>query len=231
MRFAKPQPFRGGKPWPVDSYKFAPLVTWFENPESGLRFLGRVDAIAKGQDWSRRAFDCTGYYLDSDCMDTIHPVVYSLTHGRYLAGGDDPHNGDMKTGAGPAWLSLEVFDDLLAACRRAHQLCERYAENERAYNDAWRAGTNAANEIANAESARPEALALCDEIKRAKRAKRGLAWGTVEESDFANICTLARRRIIEIRAAITRARDNRESARQNNAHYADAFADGLGQGV
>jgi len=186
-----------------------------------------VSDIARREGWRGRERDITGYYMDSDCFETVKPVVYQLSahngRTRYLAGGNDPYNG-AADGSGPAWLSLEIFEELRDAASEVHRLCELYADEARAHSDAYSAGAMAGAAVREAESYRPEALALCAEIRKAKR---GLAWGTCTESDFENICELARERIAEIREAIEGARAAREQARDEWRHHADSFADGL----
>jgi hypothetical protein len=106
-------------------------VFWCECPDDYLRRVGYADECLSMRH--------TGWYLEDDWSGELaRGVVFQLPAAkgkpRFLSGIADPHND------GPAILSLEVFDEKEEAARNADYLAERYAEKERDYQRAWRAG-------------------------------------------------------------------------------------------
>ena len=205
-------------------------LRWIESPESCFRFVGAVHTIARREGWRGRDWDTIGYYVDTFEHETTTPVVYQLTGRdgapRYIAGGHDPFNGD-KDGRGAAYLELESYPDLIAACNAAQCIAERYAEEARDYDSAWQNGARAGEAIAEAAEQRKEALELCAE----RRALRAI----VQPAQFPAACTALANDIRELwrdsRRAIRKAaklREETESAARWRPELLDAFKEGLG---
>lgn len=121
-------------------------MRWIEKPESfGLRFVGLAHDLAR--------IDHTGWFLDSTFQDeTARGVVYALPgrdgRARLVPGIADPYQSD-KYGRGPALISFDHFyiaesggtaPEAFDVAHLADQIAERYAEKERDYQDAFRAG-------------------------------------------------------------------------------------------
>lgn len=146
--------FKGGVPF--KAYGETAMV-WCENPAGYLRYVGTCHDIL-----SRHH---KGWYIDDESGETAHGVVYQLPSRkgstRYLYGYADPFND------GPACLSLSIERDKDNAARYADSVAERYAEKEREYNTAWRAGREY-DELGDAATAtRRACLALISEAKKA----------------------------------------------------------------
>lgn len=146
-----------GAPWCISGRKSA-VVQWCESVP--FRYAGTAEKLA--------GLRHSGHYLDPDGDgETAAGVVYQMTakggRARYVPAIADPHNG--KPGKGPAMLALgdvvtaEGPEEWQAeraardAGRRADQLAEWYAESEREYQEAFRAGQEARERAAEARAA------------------------------------------------------------------------------
>lgn len=124
-------------------------VRWVENAADGLRFVGFADEILprmRHKGWFTRSVDPN---------ETYRGVVYSLPHGRYVAGYADPNN------EGAALLCFDMgIDDKEQAAREADHFAERHADKEREYNDAWDAGADYRRHLDDARDLRRQFLAI-----------------------------------------------------------------------
>jgi hypothetical protein len=163
------------------------------------RWLERVDGSGLRVAIENATAEATrhiGYYTDSDCGDSIHGVVLSTRDpespkARFFAAVSDPHN------AGAYRILWEAESDLRAAINEADRLAERSAEEERAYNAAFHAGSQWADLGAEIAEARKSALA----ILRDRKTARG--------SD--TLCAVIREKVESLLSDIRKAREQRES--------------------
>jgi hypothetical protein len=144
-------------------------VRWVENVSRGLRRVGFADEIASAEGCSRM-IDHKGWFTDDAYQgDVYRGVVYQLpSRGEplYVYGYDDPNN------EGSALLCFETETKKLEAARRADSFAEVRAEEQREYQNAWRAGRRVeeiADEIAKY---RKDALAIGAEMRAAKQTVR-----------------------------------------------------------
>lgn len=171
-------------------------VRWVENVSCGLRLVGFADEIARKEgNW--RAIDHKGWFTDDDGDgDTYRGVVYQLParDGEcYVYGYADPCNDDC------ALLCFDVTGDKMEAARCADSFAEVCAEEQRDYDRAWRAGRRYETLAEEISDARKEALAIGEEMRRAKR--------TVVEAP--TICATLRAKIKSLYRAIQKARKER----------------------
>lgn len=203
---------------------------WIEKPESAFRFVGATSDIARREGWNHRAWDTLGYYVDSFQSDSTRPVVYQLTghdgKPRYIAGGSDAFNAD-KDGRGPAYLELESYDDLRAACKAAEQIAETYAESAREYDEAYQAGGQARESIDEARQLRRDALELCAE----RRALRAIVPAEQFPAACGSIASDIREAWRKSRKALKRAAELREqyAGTYTGADNREAFNEAFGQ--
>lgn len=146
-------------------------MLWLENPESvGLRLVGHADELA--------SLRHNGWFIDSFQGETVRGVVYLLPgrngKTRAIGGYADPCND------GAACLSLEIFEsdspdsswdaaDCLTECaRNADGIAERMADESRAYDSAWQAGSMARQSLDEAQEARRQWLAIRKEAKETR---------------------------------------------------------------
>lgn len=88
-----------------------------------LRIEDANDSIPGGN--SLRSID--GYYIDSDCHDTLQPIIARLPHGRgYLAG------WTMGTGMASS-IDAHIWETAEEAAMAAHDEAERAADREQEY--------------------------------------------------------------------------------------------------
>lgn len=88
----------------------------------------------------------TGWFCDADQYETMRGIVVRLSHGRYLSG--------WTMGEGRcASINGELFDDIIAAARAADACAEHAAEQEREYQDRWRAAQDARDAVDDAQCA------------------------------------------------------------------------------
>lgn len=219
---------------------------WIERPDlAGLRFVGFADKLSG-------AVNHTGWYAGEDSDGAVYRgAVYQLParDGRavYVEGwisGEgrrdnfrDSANGEDVAGRMSAVIYLNCrhigerggAEDgaelaAISAARGADREAEIMAEREREYQTAWRAGSDAAEAIADAGVERKQARELLAEL----RAVRGLA-------DAPNICAALRRmigehleRARELYAEAANAWRENVPAPSYSPHLAGAFEDGAG---
>lgn len=195
-------------------------LQWCENPSAfGLRFVGNADDLAR--------IDHKGWYIDSHQSETIRGVVYQLParDGKcvYVAGHDDANN--------PGTAHLD-FSDLIYgeaddsdnakrdAARRADSIAENTAESMREYDEAWQAGSRAAELHGEAIETRESLLAFLKDV-RAKRAAL---------CDAPALIEAAREHVSDLIEQMQKARAKRDSLRDDHrwGKYAPAFDDGYG---
>lgn len=133
-------------------------LRWVENVSLGLRFTGFCDEITH---YIRH----TGWYIDDiGAGDTYRGVVYQLAtrNGmeQYVAGYADPWSGDC------ARVDFAtIHRDKTAAAYAANKLAETNAAIERHYNEAWQAGAQYADIVAEIQETRKETHDLLLAVK------------------------------------------------------------------
>lgn len=189
-------------------------VRWVENVSRGLRLVGFADEIAESEDrW--RAINHTGWYTDDDGdFEKYRGVVYQLpSHGDekecYVYGYADPWNEDC------ALLAFDILGDKMEAARCADGFAERFAEEAREYNEAWRAGRRCEDIAEEVATMRKEALALAEEMRTAKRASLAVP----------TICDVLRAKVRSLYRQIHKARKERDELIDNYGKQ-PGFADG-----
>ncbi len=186
------QPWRGlGEAWPLTAGHSPTMLRHAENPEHvGLRFVGYADRVYRDAlGHSSRLIDHTGWFLDSEFQDeTARGVVYQLPGrngcARYVAGvatscntsaenwkaGNEAMDGaSFELGA---IIEAESGDDdsaKMEAAKQADRLAEIYAEHEREYQEAFRAGDEWRELGDSIKSDRSAILDLIAQIKEARR--------------------------------------------------------------
>lgn len=199
---------RGGADFKIGSER----VFWCECPNDYLRRVGFADDVWREQN-NRMPRDIhSGWFLEDDgSNEKARGVVFQLParkgETRFLYGVADPFND------GPAILSLDVVSDVTDAARWADQLAERYAEDERDRNRAWRAGQRFAELGDDIAEHRRDCLALIREIKA-----QGKTFG-------AAICEVLRDHVESHLRDIRKARDTRAELESSYGHV-DAFNEG-----
>ena len=186
---------------------------WVEEPRKiGLRLVGTPSDILTRSDVPR------GYYLDSDCFESVKGVVFKLSSKRgterYLAGYADPYNGDGE-GDGPAWLSTEVFATASEAAREADHVAERYGDSAREYADAYLAGQNARGA---AIASRAVAGEYADSVRTVRALFRGRNWGFAVSTPKGKIHWRGL-----VRAQVKQARKHCESLQTARKAFSDAL--------
>lgn len=176
-------------------------VRWVENVSDGLRLVGYADEIARTEGrW--RLIDHKGWYTDDDGSNgqTLRGVVYQLPARRgqklaqYVYGYADPNNDDC------ALLCFEEpTGEVMRAALAADHFAERFAEAERAYDEAWQAGRRYEDLADQIKDTREQALKLGAEMRAAK--KLGVAAPT--------ICAVLRVKIASLYEAIQKMRKER----------------------
>lgn len=199
-------------------------LRWIENPESkGLRFVGLAHEVARKI--RSRVVEHTGWYLDEFQDETVSGVVYQLPGkdgvSRYLSGYADPFNCD-KNGRGPALLSMEIFEDMDSeaaqreAAQNADHIAERFAEEERAYQESHRLGREAREKATEALTLGKGMVAECRALRRFWKARNGSP---------ALPAHLARQ---AIRDALQSLRNARESYQEAREEFLEALETGHG---
>jgi hypothetical protein len=198
---------RGGTDWKLGNDN----VFWCEQPDSYLRRVGFADECGL------RSIRHNGWYMSDDNWtgETARGVVFQLPgrdrKPRFISGIADPNN------EGCAVLSLEIFGEKEDAARNADSLAETYADNERDYQRAWRAGQEYSELGETISEARGECLALIAEVK-ANRA--GIA-------KTPRICKLLREHIASYQRHTKSARRKRKELLCGYGNV-DAFNEGRG---
>lgn len=208
---------------------------WCERPEAiGLRFVGFSDEILSG----RRGVDHNGWFLypDGDPGEVARGAVYQLP----ARGGRPVYVEALRTGEG-GWRdwrdmgedgSALLFlndrhlgeqggreatgdcDALISAARGADEEARIYAEKEREYQEAWRAGADCAEKEAEAKEERKAARELARELRAILK---HVAPDRFRPSSFPAACATLRG---AIRDHIRNASEAAEKARE----LADQFA-------
>lgn len=173
-------------------------VRWVENASRGLRLVGFADEIAR-EEGRPRMIDHRGWYTDEDGSngERYRGVVYQLpSRGApvYVYGYADPIN------EGCALLDFTGTSDKMEAARYADGFAERFAEEQRTCNEAWEAGRRAEEINDEIAAARKQALAIGDEMRKAKRA----------HVEAPTICATLRAEILSLYRTIQKMREERE---------------------
>lgn len=200
--------FALGAPFKVGGY----TVRWCENPEDvGLRLVGFADKVAQ-------SIRHTGWFCDDDCSEKTRGVVFRLPSrggvDRFMAAGSDPNQD------GPVYLETCIYGDEIEAARAADALAEAYAEKERDYQEAWRAGRDAAELQADANMTRAELLAILVELRPYRKAA----------DCVSAICTRLRQDVESMRATMVKYRDKRDKLLRDwrgNDVFEESYAEGV----
>ncbi len=172
-------------------------VRWVENASLGLRRVGFADQIAEKEGhW--RAIDHKGWFTDDDCEDdTLRGVVYQLPArdgcSMYVYGYADPDNDDC------ALLCFNHTSEIMQAARYSDSFAERFADEQRNYKRAWRAGRDYDELAEEIKQARTQALKLAEEMRAAKRAR----------VQAPTICAVLRGQILSLYRSIQNMREKR----------------------
>lgn len=173
-------------------------VRWTENVSRGLRLVGFADEIARKEgNW--RIINHKGWFTDDDGDGNVYRgVVYQLpSHGKegacYVYGYADPDNEDC------ALITYDVTADKMEAARQADRFAEIFAEHERDYQRAWRAGRDYEELADEIKESRREALKIAEEMRAAKKA----------HVDAPTICSVLRGKILALYRSIQKARAKR----------------------
>lgn len=185
-------------------------LRWIENPaECGLRRVGFADEHCE-------YIDHRGWYTDDDGMngEVYRGSVYLLP-GRngapvFVYGYDDPCNPgacllsfDVVYGEAGYFSAYEYNNpEFSDAARYADSMAESFAERERDYQRAWRAGRDFEEKGDEIGELRREALAIIRDLKSAGR--------FATSGDFPAACETLRNRVSEIRERIAELREERE---------------------
>jgi hypothetical protein len=180
---------------------------WIEKPSAcGLRFVGYASDIVR--------LDHTGWYVDNDQNETVKGVVFQLP-GRdgkplFVAGYEDWNNGRADSD-GPVTLDFGnvslTHDGARDAARRADQIAQWIAEDEREYQAAWQAGNRFAELGSDIADSRNAIKALLAERRAAKAAKL---------LTYPTICDTIRRAVENALGDIATARAEREKLREGD---------------
>lgn len=194
---------RGGTDWKLCGDN----VFFCECPDTYLRRVGFADQHS-------RAIKHTGWWLTDDGDgESARGVVFQLParngKPRFISGIADPFNN------GAAIISLELFDDKADAAINADWLAERYAEKERDYNRAWRAGQEYSELGSTIAQARKDALAVLKARRDHIRAG----------DSVPTILKVLECKAFELIDAISEARGKRETLREQYGNC-DAFNEG-----
>lgn len=213
---------------------------WIENPAAlGFRFVGWSDKLAR--------LDHTGWFLfpDGDPAELARGCVYQLParNGRPLyveaiRTGEETRGGWRDMGEEGAALifprelyrgdvgEADASRACLEAARGADREAELYAEKEREYQEAWRAGADCAQAEEEAKAERDSARELVRELRTFYRSGFKLP-----PAACATIRAGLRAHIRDASKAAAKARELRNDWATLSgwrSHLAEAFAEGLG---
>lgn len=126
----------------------------------------------------------TGWFIDSDCNDTITGIVAGLTHGRFIAGYECSENGERV-------YFGTLYDDESDAARAADDCARIQAEKEKEHNDRDTEARDLRDEVEKLECDVMELFAM----RHHARARRELAQAVESlrtkratlENDYADI--------------------------------------------
>ena len=167
-------------------------VRWIENVSLGLRLVGFADEILP-------RLRHKGWFIDEDLQDEVYRgVVYQLPshkgETRFVYGYADPYNKDC------ALICFDLQSEKEDTARHADRMAEIFAEEQRDYSRAQRAGmeyTDLAEEIV---SKRKEALAIATEMRTAKKTS----------VQAPTICAVARAKVLSLYSSIQKDRKKRK---------------------
>jgi hypothetical protein len=136
-------------------------LRWVENVSCGLRRVGFADEILP-------RLRHKGWYIDDDGDGEVYRgVVYQLPSRKgeclYVYGYADPCNDDC------ALLDFDTVTDKEEAAHNADRIAERFAEEQRDYNRAWRAARRAEDLDEEVKTMRRDALAIGEEMRAARK--------------------------------------------------------------
>lgn len=166
---------------------------WCEDPAAiGLRYHGDAQQIA--------GLRHSGWFVDCYQDETTRGVVYRLPHGRFLAAHTDPHND------GPVCIDLDVTDCEVTAAGWADQMAERYADESREHDAAYRSGREAKEAASDATAAARTYVESVRQLRDVIAARHIIGRAVVRRvlRDVRRDC-----------AALIEARDNARQLRQN----------------
>lgn len=146
-----------GPPFPFDrrSHSHDPdeCYRWVEHVSAlGWRAVGFADDIIP-------SLRHRGWYADTHCDEVYRGIVYRLPGNRFVFGYADPINLDC------ALLANWLADDAHDAARSADSIAERFADRDRAFDDAWHAVHSAVQKRREARAEVREALADLRELE------------------------------------------------------------------
>lgn len=172
-------------------------VRWVENVSQGLRCVGFADEVMRGEGFPR-AIDHKGWYSrDEDFDEVYRGIVYQLParHGlpQFVYGYADPNNDDC------ALICFDPVDDKKEAAKQADRFAEIWAEHERDYDRAWRAGRRYDDLEDEIKNIRIEALTIGAELRANKRAAQ----------NAPKSCEVLRSKILALYQAIQKMRKER----------------------
>jgi hypothetical protein len=176
-------------------------VRWVENASCGLRLVGYADEITKAEgNW--RSIDHKGWYITEDGCggETYRGIVYQLPsrgEPQYVYGYADPNNDDC------ALLCFDVETDKMDAARAADLFAEIFAREARDYDRAWQAGRRYEDLAEEVKTTRKEALALCAEIREARKT------GVQSPQSTPSICAALRDKVLSLYRSIQKMREER----------------------
>lgn len=183
-------------------------VRWCEAPESLFRFVGTSHDIMRD---AGRRLNHTGWYLypDGDPDETAFGVVFRLASGRGFIAGLRTSYDDKSACLAVCEAPEESAED---AARYADQLAERYAEAERDYQEAYLAGSRAADADHKAKDIRSDILLACRDLRAARRA---MTEAGVQDAAgaIARLCDAARGRVSSMLAELESLRTKRDKLR------------------
>lgn len=202
---------RDATPMPADGLRYV------ENFESAFRSWAYVADITRGHYF--RAVD-SDWYCDSDHNRLGRAIVARLSHGRFIPGIRFEEHKHKDTGALFDFRDItddEEKDSAIAAAR----LCERVAEKERDYNEAWNAGAEFIGLREETQLTRGELLESLAEMRAARKA---LKQAGVEQ--LPSVCAAMRSHVRAGLRGIAKAR-KRQSELREQYGTTPGFNDGI----
>jgi hypothetical protein len=218
---------------------------WIEHAATGLRFVGYADEVATRNYNYAYGIDHTGWFTDDDGTGAkLRGVVYQLPARKgkpqYIAGYIDSENFDDTGGArlylntiyegekGGAAEGASYDKTAREVARHADSIAEKQAEEEREYNEAWRAGSDYAEELQGIKETRRACLELISAIKKERaRGAAPVICNALREQVKAHLRIIgkAKKHAAELWDDYEHLRNPRNAWR---AHLWAAFADGAG---
>jgi len=198
-------------PMPADGQRFV------ENIDSAFRSWRYVRDITRGH--YMRSVD-SDWYCDSDGHRVGRAIVARLSHGRFIGGVKFEERSYKDSGALFDFRDITSGEETEAAISAA-RLCERVAEKERDYNEAWQAGAECVALREEVESTRGELLESLAEMRAARKA---LKQSGVEQ--LPSVCNAMRSHVRAGLRGIARARKRVEELRERferEPGFADSF--------